>query len=217
VSGLFVWTPDPLTPEGRYELTVQVTDNGVPPRGVLDAFVITVMSPPPFHATLSAGHGLRLTWPSVAGLSYRVWFKDQLDDLPWQPLGPPITGTGQPLEFADPSTPGRDDSICWSWSDGGRATRVAFGGRGADGLRVTRSPALSRGQLPRQFNRVAAAVSRGADRFRVTRSPALSRGHPVGESATRQKPRAYLRPAESQGRPHPFRIAPWLALLTSLW
>ena len=42
VSGLFSWTPDPLTPAGTIAVTIQATDNGSPPLSATTSFAIEI-------------------------------------------------------------------------------------------------------------------------------------------------------------------------------
>jgi hypothetical protein len=59
--------------------------------GVDDLFVITT----PYLTPTVAGDSLRITWPSVAGDDYQLWFSTNLHN--WSPWGSPVSGTGDTL------------------------------------------------------------------------------------------------------------------------
>ena len=51
--------------------------------------------------------GLFITWPVVPGKTYRVEYKDTLDDGPWTALGSRITATNTSLMMNDATGPAR--------------------------------------------------------------------------------------------------------------
>lgn len=53
------------------------------------------------QAGLGPGGDFTLTFPSVAGISYRIETSATLAPNSWTPLGPDLTGTGGPLQAAD--------------------------------------------------------------------------------------------------------------------
>ncbi|MGA2245783.1 MAG: lamin tail domain-containing protein [Verrucomicrobiota bacterium] len=59
----------------------------------------TGFSAPSVAATPSSGTNLTLSCASVSGLSYQVEANSSLNTTNWVPLGSPIAGTGQPLDF----------------------------------------------------------------------------------------------------------------------
>ncbi|MGO8928153.1 MAG: hypothetical protein ACLQU3_14880 [Limisphaerales bacterium] len=74
----------------------------------LFAFSLYASSPIPlFSATLvsstSLGAGPWITWPVVAGRTYRVEFKNSLGDADWQPLNQNVTVVGTQAWLCDPS------------------------------------------------------------------------------------------------------------------
>lgn len=71
------------------------------------AWAAPVLTPVPVTPQV-AGNSLILSWPSSAGQSYQVQFKDQLDDPVWQPLGAVLAGTGASLSATNTlSAPGQ--------------------------------------------------------------------------------------------------------------
>ena len=55
--------------------------------------------------SLSVGAGVSITFPSVAGVSYVLDYKDSLDDPAWTPLPPATTATGSVMVLPDTNTP----------------------------------------------------------------------------------------------------------------
>lgn len=73
-----------------------------------DLFSLALSSgpaPPPFMLTVAPmpapGLGHRLSWPVLTGKSYRVQFKDHLEDPAWQDLGGTVSITGGQAAFQD--------------------------------------------------------------------------------------------------------------------
>lgn len=91
-TGLFSWTP---TSPGTNQVTVQVTDDGVPP--LSDSRVVTIIVAPALRIDAVARTGpetLSLTWQSLAGKHYQVQAADSLENPRWLDVGPPIQATG---------------------------------------------------------------------------------------------------------------------------
>jgi hypothetical protein len=55
--------------------------------------------------SLSAGTGVSITFPSVAGLSYVLDYKNSLDDPTWTPLPPATAATGSAMVLQDTNNP----------------------------------------------------------------------------------------------------------------
>jgi hypothetical protein len=55
--------------------------------------------------SLSVGAEVSITFPSVAGVSYALEYKDSLDDPAWTALPPATTATGSVLVLQDTNTP----------------------------------------------------------------------------------------------------------------
>lgn len=93
-TGVFSWTPTRAQGSNTYSITVRVADNGAPPLTDAKTFTVTVL-PEVITATASlAGATLRIGWNSIAGNTYRVQFKNRLDDLAWSDLAPDVTASG---------------------------------------------------------------------------------------------------------------------------
>jgi hypothetical protein len=84
-TGLFSWTPPFLFAPTTNRVTVMVVDNGAPPLHDTDTF--TLISLPPVPAITQAGTTLSLSFQTIPGRSYRVEYKNSLNDPAWLPLG----------------------------------------------------------------------------------------------------------------------------------
>ncbi|HYT60697.1 MAG TPA: putative Ig domain-containing protein, partial [Haliangiales bacterium] len=88
-TGLFTWTTAANQAPGATPLTVRVTDNGAPPLGDAQSFDITVNASTELKLT---GVGMSndvmtLRWTSQPGKTYRLEYKDDLDQTNWNALG----------------------------------------------------------------------------------------------------------------------------------
>ena len=80
-NGVFVWTPNE-SQIGTNDITVRVTDNGVPPLSATQSFVVVVEPRPILTIGLTNGI-VTLTWSAIAGLSYQPQFETNLTDNVW--------------------------------------------------------------------------------------------------------------------------------------
>jgi hypothetical protein len=100
-TGHFLWTPTPSQAPSTNNFTVRVTDNGSPHRSATGGFTVIVRLPP--RATISndgSGHML-IGFDTIAGRTYRVEYKEHLDDPLWNPLGPDVVANGDNLGISD--------------------------------------------------------------------------------------------------------------------
>ena len=73
-------------------LTVQVTDDGVPPLSAVTGFKVTVKM---LAITVEpTDGGFQITFPTTAGRKYRIEFTDDLGLPAWQTLDSELDGTG---------------------------------------------------------------------------------------------------------------------------
>ncbi|HKW30065.1 MAG TPA: putative Ig domain-containing protein, partial [Verrucomicrobiae bacterium] len=80
-NGVFVWTPDESR-IGTNDITVRVTDNGVPPLSAAQSFAVVVEPRPILTIGLTNGI-VTLTWSAIAGLNYQPQFETNLTDNVW--------------------------------------------------------------------------------------------------------------------------------------
>jgi hypothetical protein len=103
-TGVFSWTPTAAFAATTNVITVRVTDNGVPIRSASSTFRVIV--PPATQLAVSrAGGQLSIQFPTTAGKSYRLLFKDDLNALEWSPLGPDHLAGSDQLVLMDTIAP----------------------------------------------------------------------------------------------------------------
>jgi len=106
-SGLFSWTPTP-SQAGTNQIVIRVTDNGSPALSDEKTFGIIVVarvSPLLSEARLTAEGLATFTWASTPGQTYRVEFKNDLNDAVWQKvLDIPATTTTSTFTAPSPQT-----------------------------------------------------------------------------------------------------------------
>ncbi|HMJ92143.1 MAG TPA: hypothetical protein VK530_20140, partial [Candidatus Acidoferrum sp.] len=85
---------------GTFPLTVRVTDNGIPSRSDNETIAITVLAPPQFTGAARNGSNLELAWSTEPGQTYRIEYKEDLNDEEWLLLQT-ITATGGTLSITN--------------------------------------------------------------------------------------------------------------------
>ena len=94
-TGAFSWTPAPAQTPGTNTVTIRVTDSGTPSLSDTETITIVVIAPPQFTQTALAGQQLTVAWQTIPGHTYRVEFKNDLNDPSWMPLSGDMTaGSG---------------------------------------------------------------------------------------------------------------------------
>ena len=87
-TGVFVWTPASDQGNTNQTVTVEVTDDGVPPLSATASFNVIVFRAPAPHLTgiTVAGQSVTLTWDAVPNRRYRVQYTPDLTSSNWQEL-----------------------------------------------------------------------------------------------------------------------------------
>jgi hypothetical protein len=84
--------------------TVRVSDNGTPSLSATRSFNIIVLSAPRLTSISRApGGGISLSFQTIVGKTYRVEYKDQLDDPAWTPLAGDMVAASGILSASDPA------------------------------------------------------------------------------------------------------------------
>jgi hypothetical protein len=91
-NGLFSWTPAD-NDAGTNSITLRVSDDGVPPLSDAKTFAVVVVPAPSFLPAMITNGVVTLTWTSIAGQTYRVQFKNDLNDSAWTDLSGDVTAT----------------------------------------------------------------------------------------------------------------------------
>ena len=95
-NGVITWTPVDGQQATTNVITTVVADNGVPPISATNSFTVVVLAPPaPFQiVSISFSNNLAwVTWEAEAGRTYRLQFKDDLNQADWQDALPDVTAT----------------------------------------------------------------------------------------------------------------------------
>ena len=101
-SGRFDWTTLPAQPPGTNMVTVRVTDNGTPNLSAARSFKIIVALPPRVTGISRLPNGgVALSFQAIAGKTYRVEYKNALDDPDWTALPSDATATSSALTITD--------------------------------------------------------------------------------------------------------------------
>jgi len=101
-SGVFSWLTSDLHVGSSNYITVSVADNGVPPLNDAESFSVVVQPRPAIQSAAVTGTDFQLQWSAIAGVKYRVQFKNALDDASWTDLVPEVTAVGAVANFSDP-------------------------------------------------------------------------------------------------------------------
>jgi hypothetical protein len=89
-NGVLTWTPPIGHHPATNQITVRVTDDGVPSLSDTRTFQAVVVSAPVVRIETPSNGTATLRWPTVVGRRYQVQFKNDLEDG-WSDLGTAIT------------------------------------------------------------------------------------------------------------------------------
>jgi hypothetical protein len=102
VNGLFSWRPAAAQSPGTNLITVRVTDDGAPPMSGTTTFTVRVAPRPQVTGvTPGVNGGYGISFVTVPDKTYRVEFKNALDESNWQPLEADRVATGESLTIND--------------------------------------------------------------------------------------------------------------------
>jgi outer membrane protein assembly factor BamB len=104
MTGAFAWAPS-NTAAGTHSITVVATDNGSPPLSDVRCFSIEVIpgtdSRPEFQSISLSDATVTLVWHAIPGRTYRVQYKNHLDDPIWNNLAGDLTAAGDAVTQTD--------------------------------------------------------------------------------------------------------------------
>jgi hypothetical protein len=95
-NGVITWTPTEAQASTTNRIRTLVTDNGIPSLSAINTFrVIVTPAPPQFRITSNVrANGIdTITWNSISNQTYRLQFKDNLNDIDWQSVFPDANAT----------------------------------------------------------------------------------------------------------------------------
>jgi outer membrane protein assembly factor BamB len=100
-SGVFSWTPTGSLGVGTHYITVQVADDGWPILSDMKTFAIIVVSRPRLESITISDGAVTLAWSALAGQTYRVQYKTNLEELTWNDLPGDVTATSAVASKSD--------------------------------------------------------------------------------------------------------------------
>ena len=101
-TGLFSWCTTAAQAGTTNPVTVRVTDNGIPALSAARSFTIIVVAAPTFQAITAATNGVTFSWSAIAGATYRIQYRDGLNDADWISLTPDVVADGSTISLIDP-------------------------------------------------------------------------------------------------------------------
>lgn len=101
-SGVFNWQTSDANVGSTNNITVRVTDTGVPPKSDAKPFSIAVLARPNIESATVSGGAFDLTWTAIPGQKYRVQFKNDLNDPNWSDFVPDVTASLSSAFKSDP-------------------------------------------------------------------------------------------------------------------
>jgi hypothetical protein len=104
-NGVFAWQTSDLHAGTSNYMTVRVTDNGVPPMNDAKSFAILVLPRPVIQSFAVSGSDLLFTWSAIPNTTYRLQFKNNLEDPTWTDLLPDVTAIEATASKSDPLGP----------------------------------------------------------------------------------------------------------------
>ena len=100
-GGQFTWTPTAGQAPSTNTITVRAMDNGSPQLSGTRSFTIIVRLPPVASISNDGSGHVVLGFDTIAGRTYRIEWKDNLDDAAWTQLGSNVTAASETLTVQD--------------------------------------------------------------------------------------------------------------------
>jgi hypothetical protein len=109
-GGIITWTPQRNQSPSTNLVTTIVTNSNPydlanPHLSATNSFLVQVAPLPELDIALVDGQP-HLTWSTVPGWRYQVWYMEALANTSWVSVGGALTASGETLEFTDSTTSG---------------------------------------------------------------------------------------------------------------
>jgi hypothetical protein len=101
LSGVFSWTAPQVASTITNTIIIEVTDNGAPALSDSKLFNAIVVAPPRVSTIGFSGQEMTFTWQTFPGKSYRVEFKNTLNETAWTPMGSETVAGGNSLSVTN--------------------------------------------------------------------------------------------------------------------
>ena len=111
-NGLFSWGPSQAFALNAHSIAVRVTDNGTPNRSSTATFLVNVLQhplAPTVEGVVPAPGSVTISWGAIEGRTYRVQFKDSLNDAAWTDLEEDVIAGGLTASKVDASIGARQE------------------------------------------------------------------------------------------------------------
>jgi uncharacterized repeat protein (TIGR01451 family) len=93
-DGIFTWPTADADANTTNQITVRVTDNGVPPLSAAQSFLVNVVPRPLLTGITVSNQIVNVAWTAVAGQVYRMQFTTNLATGCWSAVAPDVTADG---------------------------------------------------------------------------------------------------------------------------
>jgi hypothetical protein len=104
-NGLFTWPTTDADANTTNQITVRVTDDGIPAFSDARVFTVTVVSRPMIMSIVASNNIVTMTWSAVPGQNYRMQYQDDLAGASWNALAPDVTATAASALTTDAISP----------------------------------------------------------------------------------------------------------------
>jgi len=94
VDGIFTWPTTDGDANTTNQITVRVTDNGVPALSGSQSFRVSVVPRPLLTGITVSDQVVQVAWTALAGQVYRLQFTTNLNTGIWRAITPDVTATG---------------------------------------------------------------------------------------------------------------------------
>jgi peptidoglycan hydrolase-like amidase len=101
LTGIFQWPTTDTDAGTTNPITVRVSDNANPPMTDAKIFTVTVFARPTIRSVTFSNSTAMLSWEAIPGTTYRVQFKNDLDDAEWTNLPPDVTASTSVASLTD--------------------------------------------------------------------------------------------------------------------
>jgi hypothetical protein len=93
-NGVFSWTPSLASANTTNPITVRVSDDALPPASNTKTFTVAVYPKLSVQGISLSNNAAIMQWNSAPGRTYRLQYKDHLNDPNWTDVVPDIPATG---------------------------------------------------------------------------------------------------------------------------
>ena len=93
-DGVLAWPTTDADANTTHQISVRVTDNGVPPLSNSKSFLISVVPRPVLTSIVVSNRIVNVAWTALAGQAYRLQFTTNLANANWSSVSPDVIADG---------------------------------------------------------------------------------------------------------------------------